>query len=202
MNIQSLDQAARDILRANDKGSYTIPTGGLYPYQWNWNSAFAAMGFAQFDVDRAWVELETLLSGQWDNGMVPHILFHTVDPGYFPGPEVWGCPGPIASSGISQPPTAATMAKLVFNQNPAVGMRRIEPLFDKLLAWHRWFIHGVLIAARCVLPIHGKLAETMRRIGMMPWLPLIRLVLGRIPAEILAMWIAPCARPNPRHPEL
>ena len=33
---------------------------------------------------------ETLFSGQWDNGMVPHILFHKVDPSYFPGPDVWG----------------------------------------------------------------------------------------------------------------
>jgi len=70
---KTLDQTALDILRTNDRGAYTIPTEGLYPYQWNWDSAFAAMGFAQFDVDRAWKELETLFEGQWDNGMVPHI---------------------------------------------------------------------------------------------------------------------------------
>jgi len=139
-SAQTLDDAARAILRGNDKGTYTIPTEGLYPYQWNWDSAFAAFGFAQFDVDRAWTELETLLSGQWANGMVPHILFHKTDPGYFPGPDVWGCNGPIRSSGISQPPVAATMARLVYARDPEEGARRMAPLFDKLAAWHGWFM--------------------------------------------------------------
>ncbi len=140
MNTQDLDQAARDILARNDKGSYTIPTEGLYPYQWNWDSAFAAMGFAQFNPDRAWTEIDTLFSGQWDNGMVPHILFHRPDPGYFPGPDVWSGVGPIPSSGISQPPIAATMAKLVFGKDPDMGAKRMSPLFDRFVAWHQWFM--------------------------------------------------------------
>ena len=138
--MKLLDQAARDILRLNDRGGYTVPTEGLYPYQWNWDSAFAAMGFAQFNVDRAWVEFETLFSGQWDNGMVPHILFHQVDEGYFPGPEMWKSVGPIPSSGITQPPVAATMARLVFERNPNVGLARLAPLYDKIVAWHDWFM--------------------------------------------------------------
>jgi len=137
---QSLDHTAKQILSINDKGGYTIPTSGLYPYQWNWDSAFAALGFAQFDVSRAWLELETLFSGQWDDGMVPHILFHTVDSGYFPGPDVWGGVGPIPSSGISQPPVAATMARLVYEKDPEIGATRFAPLFDKFLAWHQWFM--------------------------------------------------------------
>lgn len=148
---QKLDDAARTILATNDKGKYTIPTSGLYPYQWNWDSAFAALGFAQFDVDRAWLELETLLSGQWDDGMVPHILFHTVDPGYFPGPDVWGGVGPIPSSGISQPPIAATMARYVYDRDPNTGAARFEALYDKFVAWHQWFIDWRLDAgAVCI----------------------------------------------------
>ena len=138
--MKLLDQAARDILRLNDRGGYTVPTEGLYPYQWNWDSAFAAMGFAQFNVDRAWVEFETLFSGQWDNGMVPHILFHQVDEDYFPGPEMWKSVGPIPSSGITQPPVAATMVRLVFERNPNVGLARLAPLYDKIVAWHDWFM--------------------------------------------------------------
>ena len=138
--MKLLDQTARDILRLNDRGGYTVPTEGLYPYQWNWDSAFAAMGFAQFNVDRAWVEFETLFSGQWDNGMVPHILFHQVDEDYFPGPEIWKSVGPIPSSGITQPPVAATMVRLVFERNPNVGLARLAPLYDKIVAWHDWFM--------------------------------------------------------------
>ena len=75
-----LDQQAQEVLEGNDKGGYTIPTAGLYPYQWNWDSAFAAWGFSVFDTKRAWQEIETLFAGQWPNGMVPHILFRQDDP--------------------------------------------------------------------------------------------------------------------------
>ncbi|NRB33518.1 MAG: hypothetical protein HRU31_02010 [Rhodobacteraceae bacterium] len=142
MDAISLDKQARDILTLNDRGGYTVPTEGLYPYQWNWDSAFAAWGFASFDITRAWQELETLLSGQWPSGMVPHILFHADDPGYFPGPGVWGTEdiGPVRSSGISQPPVAASFAKAVHDRAPDQGLPHIRTLYPKLLKWHRWFM--------------------------------------------------------------
>ena len=142
MNHMCHDEQARTILRDNDRGGYTLPTDGLYPYQWNWDSAFAAWGFAQFDVERAWIELETLFSGQWPSGMVPHILFHRPDPGYFPGPDVWGTQGkgPVPSSGITQPPVAATFARAIHAKDPGAGRERLARLYPKLLAWHRWFM--------------------------------------------------------------
>ncbi|MEM6386045.1 MAG: hypothetical protein AAF718_07390 [Pseudomonadota bacterium] len=139
MTLIERDEQARAILRGNDRGGYTIPTSGLYPYQWNWDSAFAAWGFATFDTERAWAEIETLMSGQWESGMVPHILFHRPDPGYFPGPDVWGAyQGPIPSSGVSQPPVAATLLRSVFERDP--NHERMRPLFKKLKAWHAWFM--------------------------------------------------------------
>lgn len=141
MQVQTrLNEEAKNILITNDRGGYTVPTKGLYPYQWNWDSAIAALGFAAFDIDRAWVEIETLFSGQWADGMVPHILFHKSDPGYFPGPDVWGCDGPIPSSGIIQPPIAATMARMIWDINQQAGSSRIAALFPKMLAWHNWIM--------------------------------------------------------------
>ncbi len=134
-----LDRQAKEILRLNDRGNYTIPTKGLYPYQWNWDSAFAAWGFATFDPDRGWQELETLLSGQWEDGMVPHILFHRPDPGYFPSPDVWEGRGPIPSSGISQPPVAATFMAKMLSMDPT-GEPRARAMWPKLREWHRWFM--------------------------------------------------------------
>ncbi|SNY91238.1 hypothetical protein SAMN04515647_1454 [Cohaesibacter sp. ES.047] len=143
MTLPLNDQAIA-ILKGNDRGSYTVPTKGLYPYQWNWDSAFAALGFAEIDLNRAWVELETLFSGQWANGMVPHIIFHEVDDGYFPGPGVWGTEGvsgnDLPSSGISQPPLVATFARKIFEKDPAEGIKRVGPLYDKIVAWHKWFM--------------------------------------------------------------
>lgn len=149
MDVDALDGQAREIMRANSRGGYTVPTHGLYPYQWNWDSMFAAWGFAQFDLDRAWAEVETLLAGQWPDGMVPHILFHQVDPGYFPGPDVWGTAGcgPVPSSGISQPPVAASFVWRLTQQDP--NRAEAAQAYDRLLAWHRWFMewrqaHGVI----------------------------------------------------------
>lgn len=150
--MSSLDDQARAIIRGNDRGGYTLPTRGLYPYQWNWDSAFAAWGFATFDNPRAWDELDTLMASQWDTGMVPHIIFHTPDPGYFPGPEIWRTGQTPPTSGITQPPVAATMARLVWEMDPEAGHDRMAALYPKLLAWHRWW-HEV----RCT---HGPAAIT------------------------------------------
>ena len=134
-----LDEQARLVLTGNDRGGYTVPAAGLYPYQWNWDSAFAAWGFSTFDVDRAWTEVETLFSAQWENGAVPHIVFHHPDPGYFPGPEVWGTHRTPPTSGISQPPVAATLIRKVYETDPDTGQARLAALYPKLLAWHRWW---------------------------------------------------------------
>ncbi len=136
---QALDDRARKILRDNDRGGHTVPTDRLYPYQWNWDSAFAAFGFSTFDIDRAWTEFDTLFSGQWANGMVPHILFHQPDDDYFPGPDVWCTHAAVPSSGISQPPVAATLARKTYERDPVIGRQRIRILYDKFLAWHQWF---------------------------------------------------------------
>ena len=71
---------------------YTVPNEKVYPFQWNWDSAFVAMGFAVLDIERAWTELETLFLGQWPDGMVPSIVFHKPATNYYPGPSAWGTP--------------------------------------------------------------------------------------------------------------
>ena len=136
-----LTEAAIAILRANDRGGHTVPTSsGLYPAQWNWDSCLVALGFAEFDADRAWTEIETLFDGQWPDGMVPHILFHGDDSSYFPNAEIWQAGPGQRSSGITQPPVAATVIRHLFER---FGVQRSRPhirlLAPKLLAWHRWF---------------------------------------------------------------
>ncbi|CTQ49442.1 MGH1-like glycoside hydrolase domain-containing protein [Jannaschia donghaensis] len=132
----SLRQKAIDTLLANDRGGFTIPTSGLYPHQWNWDSAFVALGIATYDTDRAWAEVTSLLEGQWPDGMVPSIIFRSDDPDYFPGPSRWGVtPGPIPSTGVSQPPVLATVVR---HLTPDAPDRRAA-VFDALLRWHRWW---------------------------------------------------------------
>lgn len=132
-----LDEAARAVLRRNDRGGFTVPNGRVYPFQWNWDSAFVALGFASFAPDRAWRELETLFEGQWADGMVPHIVFRAPAEGYYPGPEAWGIVREPLTSGITQPPVAATCARAVLAASGDGA--RIRALFPKLFAWHRWW---------------------------------------------------------------
>jgi hypothetical protein len=140
MTHDELDRRAREILVRNDRGGYSVPNGRVYPFQWNWDSAFVSLGFATFDLDRAWREIETLFEGQWQEGFVPHIIFRKDDDGYFPGPAVWGTGHTPPTSGITQPPFAASAVRALWERgDSAIYRSRLEQLFPKLLSWHRWF---------------------------------------------------------------
>jgi hypothetical protein len=133
---------AIEVLRENDRGTYTIPTKGLYPFQWNWDSCFTALGQSHYDLGRAWTEIESLFHAQWDDGMVPHMVFHEAAPGYFPGPEVWatnraGTP----TSGITQLPVAGFAVHELWKRSGERPDRdaRARTLLVKLDRWHDWF---------------------------------------------------------------
>lgn len=132
------DEEARAILRANDRGGYSVPNGRVYPFQWNWDSAFVALGYATFDRDRAWREIETLFAAQWGDGFVPHIVFWQDDAGYFPGPDRWQAGQGVRTSGITQPPVAASIVRSLWQDDPTDRVR-LAALFPRLLGWHRWF---------------------------------------------------------------
>lgn len=72
------------LLRGNDLGTMTSAAPRLYPHMWSWDAAFVAVGLAPLSVERAVIELDTLLSAQWKNGMIPHIVFANGVDGYFP----------------------------------------------------------------------------------------------------------------------
>ena len=135
-----ISESARRILRANDRGGFTVPTPGLYPHQWNWDSAFVALGIATYDESRACAELETLFDAQWDDGFLPHIVFRRDDPDYFPGPSVWNAGARLPTSGITQPPVAGSVIRLLWKTATDESVKkRLSALFPKVLAWHRWF---------------------------------------------------------------
>jgi hypothetical protein len=132
---------ALEVLKENDRGSYTVPTKGLYPFQWNWDSCLTALGQRHYDEARAWTEIETLFAHQWPDGMVPHIVFHVHSDGYFPGPNVWATGRPTATSGITQPPVAGFAVRRLFDESKdkALATDRARGLLRKIDAWHRWF---------------------------------------------------------------
>jgi Trehalase len=139
--MDQLVEQARAILRHNDRGGYTVPTHRLYPFQWNWDSAFVAMGWATFDEARGFAEVDRLLEGQWDDGMVPQIVFHAPSDDYFPGPLVWGVAHTPPTSGITQPPVLATAVRRMLDasRDRAAAEARVAAIYSRLHASHRWW---------------------------------------------------------------
>lgn len=138
---ESLEQEAIRILKANDRGGFTIPTAGLYPFQWLWDAGFTALGWIKFDEPRAWQEFELLFRGQWADGMLPHIIFHKPESSYFPGPDRWGTQHTPPTSGITQPPVVASFVRRMLEQarDRALAEEKARALYPKILAYHRWF---------------------------------------------------------------
>jgi glycogen debranching enzyme len=98
------------------------------------------MGWATFDTGRAWMEIETLLRGQWEDGLIPQIVFHVPSDDYFPGPDVWGVQHDPQTSGITQPPVLATAARYVLDASGDAD--RMADVYPSLLRNHRWWEHA------------------------------------------------------------
>ncbi|MEX1995268.1 MAG: trehalase family glycosidase [Candidatus Saccharimonadales bacterium] len=138
-----LDQA-KEVLAHNDRGLWTVPAGDLYPHQWLWDSCFIAIGLRHLDIERAQAELTSLLRGQWENGMLPNIVFsegleHRADR------ELWRswvspyAPHDVHTSGITQPPMLAEAVTLV-GQKLKLPERRswFKSMYPALVRYHEW----------------------------------------------------------------
>ncbi|HET7177588.1 MAG TPA: hypothetical protein VFI63_02760, partial [Solirubrobacterales bacterium] len=82
MTGRALEIAER-VLRANwlegeregARFAYTRPSPGWYPWQWYWDSCFAAIAWRRFDPARSRAELESLLAAQRGDGFIGHTIF-------------------------------------------------------------------------------------------------------------------------------
>jgi mannosylglycerate hydrolase len=131
---QKLFDDAVNVLRSNDRGTHTVPSPKLYPHQWAWDSAFAAIGWVHIDKDRALAEMLSLINSGWDDGRIPHINFDSNSTGYSPGPELWGCP---TSSTITQPPVYAIALRKLYDNG--ITLDEIRPLVIALEKTHLYF---------------------------------------------------------------
>lgn len=61
--------------RGETRFSYTEPSPGRYPWQWYWDSCFAAIVWRRFEPARARAELESLLAAQRPDGFLGHTIF-------------------------------------------------------------------------------------------------------------------------------
>ncbi|WP_026306288.1 glucosylglycerate hydrolase [Smaragdicoccus niigatensis] len=140
------------MLRGNDLGTMTTAAPKLYPHMWSWDAAFVTVGLAALSVERAILELDTLLSAQWQNGMIPHIVFANGVDGYFPGPARWevarltpNAPTGVDTSGITQPPVHAIAVQRILDHSRrhgrttrAIADEFLDRRWQNLMRWHRW----------------------------------------------------------------
>jgi hypothetical protein len=143
-----LSNEAKKVLLGNWMNGFTIPTKKLYPFQWNWDSGFTSMGISHFNLAYGIRELESLFSGQWANGMVPHIIFHSEnEKSYFPNHDFWdsnvnlGAPLKPKTSGITQPPVHGFILETLLEMHPDDEklIAATKNLFHKIVASHRFF---------------------------------------------------------------
>ncbi len=140
-----LAREAIAVLEENWSGDATRPGPRLYPYQWSWDAAFIAIGYAHYDQAKAEQELRSLFRGQWSNGMLPHIVFNG-SANYFPGPDFWQAerspyaPRDPRTSGIIQPPVHATAAWHIYRhaRDPSRALAFLEELMPRLASWHAY----------------------------------------------------------------
>jgi len=71
--------------RNGTRFEYTEPSPGRYPWQWYWDSCFAAIAWRRFEPRRARAELESLLAAQRPDGFVGHTIFWR---GHVSGPRL------------------------------------------------------------------------------------------------------------------
>ncbi len=120
----------------------TVPSKEFYVHQWLWDSATHAMGLVYVDEQRAFDELFSLVSGQWENGLIAQITFNPNEKKYFPGPEYWGtekcATGEIKTSGITQPPLLGISFAHVFSHTHSKKLqsRLLLEILPKVLKYH------------------------------------------------------------------
>ena len=140
---------AKAVLDQNWTGSFTKPAPSLYPHQWNWDSGFIALAYAHYAPERAFSELRHLFGAQWENGMLPQIVFRPeseTDGRYFPGADFWQAdrspyaPKHIRTSGITMPPVHGFVLWRIYEtlDDKTMGREILAELFPKILALHEY----------------------------------------------------------------
>lgn len=139
---QGLLEGAKAVLDMNYRGTYTSPSGIVYPHQWLWDSCFVAIGLRHYDVARAKQEILSLLDGQWHNGMLPNMIFAE---GAKRHAGMWNSsinpnsPDDKATSGITQPPMLAEAVVRIGEKLKKAERRSwYRQTYPALLRYHRW----------------------------------------------------------------
>ena len=147
-DLEELKQRAIKVLKLNHHKNFTKPSSKLYPHQWNWDSAFIAIGLSHLDEESDQNEIHSLLRGQWANGMIPHIVYSDNSDEYLPNANFWGSKHidgsakKISTSGITQPPVLSFASLKVYenSKDKQAAKKFLKDIYPNLNSYHR-FLH-------------------------------------------------------------
>lgn len=133
-------EASKDLLRANRRlatgHQYTVPSPTTYPYQWLWDSCFHIIVLAKLEPEAAIAELRSLLARQFEDGMVPHMIFWS--PRIFRPYNIgWGKKG---TSSITQPPLIAYAAWEIYKHTNDTAF--LKELFPKIFSFYKYVVEA------------------------------------------------------------
>jgi hypothetical protein len=109
--------------------AYTRPSPGHYPWQWYWDSCFAAIAWRRLDARHAERELRTLLAAQQPDGFIGHTIFWSGPPRDLRRFTYNILSGSATMTASIQPPVLAWAWRI------AVGDPALEP---GIVNHHRW----------------------------------------------------------------
>ncbi|MBU1000286.1 hypothetical protein KKE78_02750 [Patescibacteria group bacterium] len=115
---------------------YTVPSPDTYPYQWLWDSCFHAIILTHFNVGEAKKEIMSLLSKQFDNGLIPHIIYwdKKVKTDF---PKIsWGKKN---TSSITQPPMVAYAVWQIYQKDNDLNFIKI--VYPKLYHFYKYLLN-------------------------------------------------------------
>lgn len=113
--------------------NYTVPSSDTYPYQWLWDSCFHAIVLRNFSIEKAKSEITSLLSKQFEDGMVPHMIY------WERGDKVnidWGRKD---TSSLTQPPMIAYAIWSIFELDGDIAF--LESTYRSLFHYYRYLLN-------------------------------------------------------------
>lgn len=137
--IDNLKEESLGVLLRNrrHKGEfqYTLPSPSTYPYQWLWDSCFHAIILSHFEPEDAKKELRSAVSQQFENGVLPHMIY------WDPSDRIdipWGRKGHVRTSTITQPPIIAEAVWSVYEKDGDAAF--VREMYPKLKLYFEYLL--------------------------------------------------------------
>lgn len=121
--------------RVTDGYQFTVPSPDTYPYQWFWDSCFHSIILSYFNIEDSKKEILSLLSRQFKNGLIPHMIYWDAKvKSTFPKIK-WGLDG---TSSITQPPMVAYAVWEIYQKDK--GKEFLAGVYPGLYHYYRYLL--------------------------------------------------------------